>query len=143
MTTYYVATLARYVLVEADDEADARRKAVAVFAHRWPDIHAVPRIKTVRPATDGTGLECWQKRNTTKNGMSGGGLLKELATKNLSRHGNSSATQSRIGFNSAAVCATVRRLGFLARDGPAQQQAAGFLVMAREGQRTERKVRSP
>jgi hypothetical protein len=54
MTTYYVATLARYVLVDAPDEAAAR------FAG-WLALDAMARdeggsgpskILTVRPATD-------------------------------------------------------------------------------------------
>jgi hypothetical protein len=52
MTIYYVATLARYVLVEADDEAQAREKAVPYLGIRQPiTSEAILRITTVRPAT--------------------------------------------------------------------------------------------
>lgn len=56
-TTYYVATFARYVLVEADDERQARERAVAELAERFADLSAkwgrhVPLVvRTVRPAT--------------------------------------------------------------------------------------------
>jgi hypothetical protein len=49
MTTYYVATLAKYVLVHAENEADARRLGHAALCELEP---AQPiRIRTVRPAT--------------------------------------------------------------------------------------------
>lgn len=54
--TYYVATLARYVLIEADGDADARTAAVpalrALYAEfGWPTDDLASRIRTVRPAT--------------------------------------------------------------------------------------------
>jgi len=64
MTTWYVATRACYVLVEADDEETARRDAVPGLR----DLHAGVRkrlgrdapigIHTVRPATDDE-IELW------------------------------------------------------------------------------------
>ena len=54
MTTYYVATLSRYVLVEAETEKDARclgRVALeALFADYRGDINI--EIRTVRPANE-------------------------------------------------------------------------------------------
>jgi len=58
MTTYYVATLARYVLVDAKDVADARELGHAALHELYADTRQrvgkdVPiNIKTVRPATD-------------------------------------------------------------------------------------------
>ena len=61
MTTYYVATLSRYVLVEAASEEDARclgRVALAaLFADNRGDLNI--QIRTVRPATD-EEIEFWQ-----------------------------------------------------------------------------------
>lgn len=61
MTTYYVATLSRYVLVEAASEEDARclgRVALAVlFADYRGDLNI--EIRTVRAATD-EEIEFWQ-----------------------------------------------------------------------------------
>jgi DNA-directed RNA polymerase subunit RPC12/RpoP len=57
MTTYYVATLARYVLVDAADEAEARRLAEPALHELYADIRErwgrdVPiAIRTVRLAT--------------------------------------------------------------------------------------------
>ncbi len=58
MTTYLVATLARYVLVDADDEAQARELGHATLYELYADVREklgreVPvEIRTVRPATD-------------------------------------------------------------------------------------------
>jgi hypothetical protein len=58
MTTYLVATLARYVLVEAADEREARTKGYAELFELYSDIREqlgreVPiEIRTIRPATD-------------------------------------------------------------------------------------------
>ena len=64
MTTYYVATLSRYVLVEAANEEDARclgRVALAaLFADYRGDLNI--EIRTVRPATD-EEIEFWQWHN--------------------------------------------------------------------------------
>lgn len=57
MAAYYVATLARYVLVEAANEADARelgRSALAELAG-----NAAPNIRTIRPATEDE-IESWR-----------------------------------------------------------------------------------
>lgn len=54
MTTYYVATLSKFVLVNTDGDADARAKgllALRKFDDRWP-AHLPIEIRTVRPATD-------------------------------------------------------------------------------------------
>jgi hypothetical protein len=66
MTTWYVATLARYVLVEAEDEASARELGQAALHEMDTEIHErlgrdVPiTIVTVRPATEGEiGLQRW------------------------------------------------------------------------------------
>ncbi len=58
MTTYLVATLARYVLVEAENEEAAREFGAPKLYALYADLHAkrgcdVPvNICTVRPATD-------------------------------------------------------------------------------------------
>ena len=58
MTTYYVATLARYVLVEATNELDARAKGSAALCDLYADVRerngreSPIQIRTVRPATD-------------------------------------------------------------------------------------------
>jgi len=61
MTTYYVATLSRYVLVEAASEDDARclgRVALAaLFADYRGDLNI--EIRTVRAAT-GEEIKFWQ-----------------------------------------------------------------------------------
>ena len=49
MTTYYVATLARYVLVEAADAAQARERGEAAL--RELDANLPINIRTVRQAT--------------------------------------------------------------------------------------------
>lgn len=57
MTTYYVATLARYVLVEAEDESTARVAGHAALYDLYVDLRDrlgrdVPiEIRTIRPAT--------------------------------------------------------------------------------------------
>ena len=58
MTTFYVATLARYVLVDATDESEARTKGYAELFEPYSDIRErlgldVPtEIRTIRPAKD-------------------------------------------------------------------------------------------
>ena len=57
MTTFYVATLARYVLVEADNESAARIAGHAALYDLYADLRErlgrdVPiEIRTIRPAT--------------------------------------------------------------------------------------------
>ena len=57
MTTYYVATLARYVLVEAENEWEARERGYAALYEQYEDIRrrfgsGMPvEIRTIRPAT--------------------------------------------------------------------------------------------
>lgn len=57
MTTYYVATLARYVLVDAENESQARELGHAALDELYADLRErlgkdVPiNILTVRPAT--------------------------------------------------------------------------------------------
>jgi len=65
MTMYYVATLARYVLVEAADETAARAAGRAALYDLYADIcekfnHEIPiNIRTVRPATS-EEIELWR-----------------------------------------------------------------------------------
>ena len=51
MTLYYVATLARYVLVDAADDAAARQIGQAALQAEAGDSAAI-QVRTVRPATD-------------------------------------------------------------------------------------------
>lgn len=57
MATYYVATLSRYVLVEATEEAEARRVGQAPLQELCGS--ATVQIRTVRPATDDE-VEFWR-----------------------------------------------------------------------------------
>lgn len=65
MTTWLVATLARYVLVEADDEAAARELGQAALYDLYADLRErygrdVPiNILTVRHATDAE-IDLWR-----------------------------------------------------------------------------------
>jgi len=66
MITYYVATLARYVLVDADDESAARVAGHAALHELYADLRErlgrdVPiNVLTVRPATvDEIELQRW------------------------------------------------------------------------------------
>ena len=58
MITYYIATLARYVLVEAEYEWEARERGYAALYEQYEDIRrrfgsGMPvEIRTVRPATE-------------------------------------------------------------------------------------------
>ncbi|MBX3435742.1 MAG: hypothetical protein KF847_20685 [Pirellulales bacterium] len=68
MTTYYVASLARYVLVEAEDAAAARVAGQAALHDLFADLRErlgrdVPiEIRTVRPATtDEIDLLKWHR----------------------------------------------------------------------------------
>lgn len=57
MTTFYVATLARYVLVDAEHETQARELGYAALYELYADLRErcgedVPiNIRTIRPAT--------------------------------------------------------------------------------------------
>jgi hypothetical protein len=67
MTTYYVATLARYVLVDAKNELDAREQGNAalreMYAAGGRSGEAI-NIRTVRPATDDEiELGRWHREN--------------------------------------------------------------------------------
>ena len=65
MTTYYVATLARYVLVDAADESQARELGQNALYDLYADLraklgHEVPiNIQTVRPATEDE-IQLWR-----------------------------------------------------------------------------------
>ena len=58
MTTYYVATLARYVLVEAENEWEARERGYAALYELYDDVRRRfgcgmrVEIRTIRPATE-------------------------------------------------------------------------------------------
>ena len=66
MTLFYVATMARYALVEAANEHEARDagpgalKAACPDLRDRPDAHLV--IRTVRPATSDE-IEFWHQHN--------------------------------------------------------------------------------
>lgn len=69
MTTYYVATLARYVLVDAEHEAAARELGHAALHELYADLRQrwgkeVPiEIRTIRPATtDEIDLWKWHQQ---------------------------------------------------------------------------------
>ena len=66
MTTYFVGTLARYVLVDANDETEARALGQPALHELYADVRErlgrdVPiNITTVRPATPGEiDLQRW------------------------------------------------------------------------------------
>lgn len=65
MTTWLVATLARYVLVDAEDETAARELGQAALHELYADLRehygqGVPiQILTVRPATEGE-IDLWR-----------------------------------------------------------------------------------
>jgi hypothetical protein len=54
MTTYFVATLARFVLIEAKDETAAHEAGMKVLRKLYaPEVRVDPiEIRTIRPATD-------------------------------------------------------------------------------------------
>ena len=68
MTTFYVATLARYVLVDTDSETRARELGRAALHDVYADLRekfgrGVPiAIQTVRPATDDE-IDLWNWHN--------------------------------------------------------------------------------
>ncbi len=51
MTMYYVATLSRYVLVDAPDDASARESGLAVLQDARVETRTPIEIRAVRPAT--------------------------------------------------------------------------------------------
>ena len=58
MTTFYVATLARYVLVEAENEAQAHERGYAALEQQQNHVH----IRKIRHATSGeTRLSRWHQ----------------------------------------------------------------------------------
>lgn len=80
MATFYVATLARYVLVDADSEDEARHLGAAALHDLYADLRTnlgrdVPIcIHTVRPATsDEIDMQRWHDRmvTTEQKAMSG------------------------------------------------------------------------
>jgi len=70
MATYYIATLARYVLVDAANEADARELGYATMLELYADVRQrlgkeVPiTIHTVRLATDDE-IEFWREHQNS------------------------------------------------------------------------------
>jgi hypothetical protein len=62
MTTYYVATLARYVLVDAANETDARERGHAALIELTGN--ATPNVRTIRPATDDE-IDFWRWHQET------------------------------------------------------------------------------
>jgi hypothetical protein len=73
MTTYYVATLARYVLVNAENETAARDLGFAALHDLYADLRQrwgeeVPlEIRTIRPATsDEIDLCKWHQQMLAK-----------------------------------------------------------------------------
>jgi hypothetical protein len=52
MTTFYVATRARYVLVEAANESEARRLGQPALQELYVGRNLPVEIRVVRPATD-------------------------------------------------------------------------------------------
>jgi hypothetical protein len=77
---YYVATLARYVLVEAADEIDARRLGQGALYDLYADLRErlgkeVPiNILTIRPATgDEIQLWNWHHHMVAREHASGNG----------------------------------------------------------------------
>ena len=65
MTTFYVATLARYVVVDAANETEARTLAIPALQAVQPGRTAPIEIRTVRPATeDEIELMNWHREMT-------------------------------------------------------------------------------
>lgn len=65
MTTYFVATRVRYVLIDAADEAEARQQGQIEFRKQYadqPERAAGIEIHTVRPATTDE-IELWNWHN--------------------------------------------------------------------------------
>lgn len=72
MTTFYVATLARYVLVDAENEAQARELSLAALQRGLgQDISA--KIRVVRPATGGEiELSEWHREMAARDAKNEG-----------------------------------------------------------------------
>ena len=73
MTTYYVATLARYVLVEAASDAEARYRGHDALLELYAKDGAVDdvsiNIRTVRPATeDEIQFMNWHRKSEAEHG---------------------------------------------------------------------------
>lgn len=69
MTTYYVATLANYVLVDAANETDARELGRAVLAELTGS--ATPNVQTIRLATgDEIELSRWHQEMLAREAAS-------------------------------------------------------------------------
>lgn len=84
MTIYYIATLARYVLVNATDEHVARVKGSAALCDLYADVRErsgrdVPiQIRTVRPATDEEiELIRWQNGLIDRGGLAAHSAVQE------------------------------------------------------------------
>lgn len=58
MTMYYVATLSRYVLVDAPDDASAREVGLEALQTEHVERRTPLEIRTVRPAT-AEEIEFW------------------------------------------------------------------------------------
>lgn len=58
MTYYLVATVARYVLVEAESEEQAREPGIAELRKLYDDPNRKIVIQTIREATD-SEIELW------------------------------------------------------------------------------------
>lgn len=79
MTTYYVATLARYVLVDAESEEQARERGLPGLYELYADVREKPgrevpiNILTVRPATEEEiELGNWHREMVNRAGPGGG-----------------------------------------------------------------------
>src|SRR5205807_7652944 len=75
-TTFYVATLVRYVLVEAEDEAQARERGAAALEELYAELRRqfeaeMPvEILTVRPATsDEIEFSRWNEETLAHEGL--------------------------------------------------------------------------
>ena len=67
MTAFYVATPARYVLVDAANDAEARTLAIPALAALHPGRTVPVEIRTVRPATDDEiELANWHREMTER-----------------------------------------------------------------------------
>jgi hypothetical protein len=72
MTTYYVATLGAYVLVDAENEVEARELGQPALEERYAEVRkgrpdAPVVIRTVRPASDDE-IQLWQWHQEAMSG---------------------------------------------------------------------------
>jgi hypothetical protein len=73
--TYYIATLARYMLVEAENESQARERGKPALEELFAQLrerhsNAQVEIRTVRPATDDEIEFCrWNEVMLTREGL--------------------------------------------------------------------------